>query len=289
MMYLVLNQNKDNSRFSGIYRSIKFEIKLYLLALSFNRFLFNFDKILFVLCIVTNFLYYISLRFPRVLFFGEYNEMYEIIIKKAARMCNQIYYSKCLLPGSIVNIEPIDPYYERFGNSTFPKHLDCVFLFFCSRTPQELQEISTLGIPIVGLVEFNAANLQNISHPIICVKDMRSIYFFSNYFSKILNSYNCNNKSKIYFKHKNFKKINAGGFVNNNAKRLYSVISIYSKLLNYVYNNSKQYNVIYNNFFLYNLITCKNIIKISNNNLSVSPIAPVVKNLKLFFKQHISN
>jgi len=260
MMYLVLNQNKDNSRFSGIYRSIKFEIKLYLLALSFNRFLFNFDKILFVLCIVTNFLYYISLRFPRVLFFGEYNEMYEIIIKKAARMCNQIYYSKCLLPGSIVNIEPI-----------------------------ELQEISTLGIPIVGLVEFNAANLQNISHPIICVKDMRSIYFFSNYFSKILNSYNCNNKSKIYFKHKNFKKINAGGFVNNNAKRLYSVISIYSKLLNYVYNNSKQYNVIYNNFFLYNLITCKNIIKISNNNLSVSPIAPVVKNLKLFFKQHISN
>jgi len=186
--YLASRQNLSVKKSGSVNKCIKFEIKLYLLALSFNRFIFNFDKILFMLCIITNFLYFLSFQHPRVLFFGEYTTTFECMFKKAARDCNQIYYSKCLLPGSITNIEPIDFYYERFGNNIFTKNLDCVLTFFSNPVSQELKEITTLGIPIIGLVEINAINLFGITHPIVCTRSISSVYFFSNYFSKLLNT-----------------------------------------------------------------------------------------------------
>lgn len=249
MIYLVLNQNKDSSKLSGLYRSIKFEVKLYLIALSFNRFLFNFDKIIFVLCIITNFLYFISFRSPRVLFFGEYSETYELILKKAAKVCNQTYYSKCLLPGSIVNIDPIDPYYKNFGNATFPKHLDCVFSFFCNPILQELKEISTLGIPIIGLVEFTSTNLQFITHPLVCVKHVKSVYFFSNYFAKILNSFDCDYASKLSFNYQT--RHNGLTFINKN--RQYYTTKIGVDAVYALFNKITGYATLYDQFFFMNL------------------------------------
>lgn len=244
MTYLVINEEKKKkwSNFRTSYKSIKFEIKLYLIALSFNRFIFNFDKILFVLCIITNFLYFLAFKKPRVLFFGEYNTTYAGLYKRAAEACDQLYYDKSILPGSITNIDPVNAYYEKAGKETFTKHLDCIISFFCNPIEQELLEARSLCIPIIGLIELKAKNIDAITYPLICIKDLKTLYFFSNYFAKILNSSNIDLKEQFY-KIKKYKK------KDNTLVRHYS-----TKTTNNIVNKNfiLHPNLIINNLFLIN-------------------------------------
>lgn len=92
MSFLIMNQSKTNKNINSFYKNIKFEIKLYLIGLSFNRFIFNFDKMLFVLCIITNFLYFISFQSPRVLFLVNLLKTIHVYIKAL-----QIYAVNCIL------------------------------------------------------------------------------------------------------------------------------------------------------------------------------------------------
>lgn len=223
MTYLVVNQNKKKrSNFARSYKSIKFEIKLYLIALSFNRFIFNFDKMLFILCIITNFLYFLAFKSPRVLFFGEYNTNYAAIFSGAAKRCNQLYYDKTILPGSIANIVPVEEYYAKWGKELFTKHLDCIISFFCNPIEQELLEARSLCIPIIGLVELKAKNLDAITYPLICLKDFKTLYFFANYFSKILISSKLEPKNKIHKRKTNNLKHYTKKTNISNIKRNYS-------------------------------------------------------------------
>ena len=244
MTYLVVNQNrKKNFNFASSYKSIKFEIKLYLIALSFNRFIFNFDKMLFILCIITNFLYFLAFKNPRVLFFGEYNTNYAAIFSGAAKRCNQLYYDRSILPGSIANIVPVEEYYAKWGKDLFTKHLDCIISFFCNPIEQELIEARSLCIPIIGLVELKAKNLDAITYPLICLKDFKSLYFFANYFSKILISSKLEPKNKIHKSKNTFKHYSKK---NNNIKRNYSSFCR-NQTTNY-----KAQNLLLNNIVLIN-------------------------------------
>ena len=129
--YLVIKQDNDIRNISSYYKNIKFEIKLYLIGLSFNRFIFNFDKMLFMLCIITNFLYFLSFQQnTRILFLGEFILPNSDLYKKASKKCGQLFFEKILLPGSVTNIKMIEKYYFDRGKLSFTKRLDCIFAFF---------------------------------------------------------------------------------------------------------------------------------------------------------------
>ena len=56
MMCLVTNQQKDGFKLTAnvkssamYYKNVKFEVKLYLIGLSFNRFIFNFEVFMLLL------------------------------------------------------------------------------------------------------------------------------------------------------------------------------------------------------------------------------------------------
>lgn len=227
VIYLVNNQYKKNSfnlsantRSSTAYhKNIKFEIKLYLIGLSFNRFLFNFDKMLFILCIITNFLYFLSFQSPRVLFVGEAVDDLSLLYRKSAKDTGQLFFKKLILPGSIANIKMVEVFYYSEGKALFTKHLDCVLAIFCNPIKQILTEIKAFSIPVIGLVEFNAENIDAITYPLVCPHHYSSIRFFIKYFSKILNARCLNPKITFFNK---FKAITKKSRINNNNKRHFS-------------------------------------------------------------------
>lgn len=194
-------KKKNYTTIKAFTTNFKFEIKLYLLGLSFNRFVFNFDKIFFILCIITNFILFLSTSKPRALFIGEYNDYYKNIFINASQKCNQLYYEESYrLPGIVTNIKQAKIYCFDHNILPFIKHLDCIFSFFCFPNSEILEEAQHFGIPIIGLVELEATDIKSITYPIVCKNTQNTIYFFANYFSKILNYKN------LTMKLNNFKK-----------------------------------------------------------------------------------
>jgi hypothetical protein len=291
---LVTNQQKDGFRLTAninssamYYKNIKFEIKLYLIGLSFNRFIFNFDKMLFVLCIITNFLYFLSFQSPRVLFVGEVIGNLSFLYEKSAKKAGQLYFRKIILPGSITKIKMVELFYESAGKALFTKHIDCVFAFFCNPIKQILSEIKLFSIPIVALVEFNADDVGAITYPIICPYHYSSISFFTKYFIKILNVRRLNPKITFYTKPKSkvfklkkkrfkTKKIDKRFFSTSKKiekKKFLFFIKNTSNSLKYVLYGLIMFNkflfFFYNRFFLNFLnlsLFAKNYLKFYNSN-----------------------
>lgn len=187
--------------------NFKFEIKLYLIGLSFNRFVFNYDKIFFILCVITNFLFFLAIQNPRVAFIGEKNKLLKHIFHTISRDYNQLLYynEKYPLPGLVTNITQAKIFCFEHSVVTFIKHLDCIFSFFCLPNSNVLAEAQHFGIPIIGLVDFECKNINPITYPIICGNTLENSYFFASYFSKILNYKNWNFKIR---KFKNLKWYN---------------------------------------------------------------------------------
>ena len=209
---ITVDTKKNISRdikYSTSTANLKFEIKLYLLGLSFNRFIFNFDKALFMLCIITNFLFFLSIRNPRVLFIGESQEFHKDVLSKFSKDSKQFYYGEYILPGILTNIVQAPIYCSEQGVPHFIKHLDCLFSFFCLPNTALLIEAQKLNVPIIGLVEVEVNNFDAITYPIVCENSWDITYFFAKYFSKILNYKNWSPKINAFKEEEwyDFKKL----------------------------------------------------------------------------------
>ena len=180
LLYININNSKNNN-----IKNLNFDIKLYLIGLSFNRFIFNLDKIVFMLCIITNFLLFLNWNKNNILFIGDPN--HKFFIKKYANLCNQHYYEKILLPGSFSKIEPISDYYKIRGKNEVLKEIDCIICLSLNSHTQFFQEVFKAYIPIISLISEPTTFLSKITYPIFINKNIKYIYFFSRYFSKILN------------------------------------------------------------------------------------------------------
>jgi len=242
--YLIIKQDHSASfskKSVGVYyKNINFEIKLYLIGLSFNRLIFNFDKILFILCTITNFLYFLSFQSPRVLFLGDFNIGLLSVFEKFAKKAGQLFYKNIILPGSVTNIKMVELFYDGAGKPKFTKHLDCIFAFFCVPTAQILSEIKSFCIPIIALIEFDAKKLKDITYPVVCPQQYYTIYFFIKFFVKILNSQKFSIKLKFLMYRK--KKIFANKYIKkyvNNKRFFFNKTIIKKKIFN-------------KNFFLFN-------------------------------------
>ena len=170
-------------------KNSNFDIKLYLIGLSFNRFIFNLDKIIFMLCIITNFLLFLNLNKNNILFIG--NPEHKDFIKKYALASNQKYYENFLLPGTFSGIEPASLYYKSLGKNQIFKDIDCVISLSCKHHNQFLVEIFKNCIPIISLINEKNSITKLITYPIFIVDNSKYVYFFMQYFCKILNHNKC--------------------------------------------------------------------------------------------------
>lgn len=239
------------------YNVIKFEIKLYLIGLSFNRLILNLDKIIFTLCVVSNFLFFLSLGKPTILFLGCGKKNYDIIIKNSALNCAQVYYEKYPFAGALKYLSEKN----RRISKLFPSSLDCIIFFYSSYNSFFLKDALKLNIPVIGLLETNTTStLKSVTYPIICFDNLMNCYFFATYFSLILNSKNI---KRNLFKYTHYSPIS---FVKksyrSNHKFLLQKSFINLNFINF-FLTWKNYNL---NFFFYNKLFY-NLQKINYNNL----------------------
>jgi hypothetical protein len=97
---------------------------LYLIGLSFNRFLFNIDKIFINLCIISNFLFFLSNYNPKILLVG--NSKYSSFFKFFSYETNNLYYEYKLLPGSIIGTIEASNFASRNQFDIFNNNFDCI-------------------------------------------------------------------------------------------------------------------------------------------------------------------
>ena len=148
------------------FTNVKFEVKLYLIGLSFNRFLFNIDKIFINLCIISNFLFFLSNYNPRILLVG--NSKYSSFFKYFSYETNNLYYEYKLLPGSIIGTIEASNFANRNQFDIFNNNFDCIILFFYHPNIQFTKEICRRCIPIVGIIEVDSPKfiLNTITYPL---------------------------------------------------------------------------------------------------------------------------
>jgi hypothetical protein len=246
-----------NYNYASNHNLSQFEIKLYLIGLSFNRLVFNLDKIIFILCIVTNFMFFLSLTKPKVLFLGCGDFLYDKIIYNSSISCGQFFVRKYPFASAINHTCKGRGVFRRIMFQTI---YDCILMFFSSFNFYFLKDLFRLRIPIIGLLESSTMDdIKPITYPIICVRNLVNCYFFSNYFSKILNSKNLKRNlfnsqfiskkvkrqyhqlldKKIFLK-KSFLKINTISY--------FLIFTNYTNINYFYYNNLLSKNLLINNF-----------------------------------------
>ena len=147
-----------------------------------------------MLCIITNFILFLSWNKNNILFIG--NPKHKYFIKKYALFCNQKYYENFLLPGTFLGIEPALTYYKSRGKNEIYKDIDCVISLSSKYHSNFIKEISNNCIPIISLITETNKILKYITYPIFISDNIKYIYFFTKYFSKIINFQNNLSKQK---------------------------------------------------------------------------------------------
>ena len=225
------------------FTNIKFEIKLYLIGLSFNRFLFNIDKFFINLCIISNFLFFLSIYKPKILLVG--NSEYSSYFKFFSYETNNLYYEYKLLPGSIIGIIEAAKFALRHQFDIFNNNFDCIILFFYYPNIQFIKEIYRRYIPIIGIVEVDSPKfvINTLTYSLFSVENKKNIFFYLSYFIKILQ-----NKSFKKYQHYSFKYIYKKNLIKYIKKSNNFILFNSVNLPNLFYNINKFIKLI-NNYF----------------------------------------
>ena len=269
------------------FTNIKFEVKLYLIGLSFNRFLFNIDKLFINLCIISNFLFFLSNYNPKVLLVG--NSKYSSYFKFFSYETNNVYYEYKLLPGSIIGTIEASNFASRNQFNIFNNNFDCIILFFYYPNIQFTKEICRRCIPIIGIIEIDSPKfiLNTITYPLFSIENKENIFFYLSYFIKILENKFIKKNNYYSFKYtfnNEFKYTNNKTFLLN----LFFNINIEFQIT-----NKKDKPISFNDYFIY-IIDCIYFLQkklLLNKYLIITKYSFLINNIynKIFKKKELSN
>jgi len=231
------------------FTNVKFEVKLYLIGLSFNRFLFNIDKIFINLCIISNFLFFLSNYNPKILLVG--NSKYSSFFKFFSYETNNLYYEYKLLPGSIIGTIEASNFASRNQFDIFNNNFDCIILFFYHPNIQFTKEIYRRCIPIVGIIEVDSPKfiLNTITYPLFSIENKENIFFYLSYFIKILENKFIKKNNYYSFKYTFNNKIKYDNFFFSSLNLFFN-INIEFQII-----NKKNKPINFYNYFIY-IIDC---------------------------------
>ena len=187
-LYIKINNFNNN-----IHKNLNFDIKFYLVGLTFNRFIFNIDKMVFMISIITNFLLFLCWKKGNFLFIG--NPNYKDDIESLSKLCKQQYYDEFLLDGSFAGTTHIINCYNFYNKPTVFKNIDCLISFSSSYNHNFIKDVSKHYVPTICLITELNEIINYVTYPIFIKNDAKFIYFFCQYFSRLLCFNNILNKN----------------------------------------------------------------------------------------------